>query len=51
MTRRPTTVEPVNEILSMSMCVESAAPTVSPSPFTMLTTPGGKPASVIRLHR
>jgi hypothetical protein len=43
MIRRPTSVEPVKAILSTSMCEESAAPMVPPGPFTMLTTPGGKP--------
>ncbi len=42
----PTSVEPVNEILSTSGCSTSAAP-ASPSPVTMLTTPSGKPTSSI----
>ncbi len=42
----PTWVEPVNAILSTPGCATSAAPAVSPSPVTMLTTPGGKPASM-----
>ena len=41
---RPTSVEPVKAILSTSGCSTIAAP-VSPSPVTMLTTPGGRPAS------
>ena len=39
----PTSVEPVNAILSMPGCLTSAAP-VLPSPVTMLTTPGGSSA-------
>ncbi len=39
---RPTSVEPVNAILSTSGCLTSAAP-VSPSPVTTLSTPAGKP--------
>ena len=41
---RPTSVEPVKAILSTPSCATSAAP-VAPSPVTMLTTPGGRPAS------
>ena len=43
--RWPTTVEPVK--LTMSTCGEAtrASPTSAPAPVTMLTTPGGKPAS------
>ena len=41
---RPTSVEPVKAILSTCGCSTSAAP-VAPSPVTMLTTPGGRPAS------
>ena len=41
---RPTSVEPVKAILSTPGCLTSAAP-VAPSPVTMLTTPGGSPAS------
>ena len=44
-------VLPVNAILSTSMCEASAAPAMAPCPFTILTTPGGKPASTIRLAR
>ena len=40
----PTSVEPVNAILSTPGCATSAAP-VAPSPVTMLTTPGGRSAS------
>ncbi len=43
--RRPTSVEPVKAILSTPLCATSAAP-VAPSPVTMLTTPGGSPASM-----
>ena len=39
----PTSVEPVNAILSTSGCSTSAAP-VRPSPVTMLTTPAGSSA-------
>src|SRR5208282_3273967 len=41
---RPTSVDPVNAILSTSGCWTSASP-VDPSPVTMLTTPAGRPAS------
>ena len=40
---RPTSVEPVNAILSISLCLTISAP-VLPSPVTMLTTPLGNPA-------
>lgn len=46
----PTSVEPVNATLSTSGWAASAAPGV-PSPVTMLTTPGGKPASMISSPR
>ena len=39
----PTSVEPVNAILSMPSCWTRCAP-VAPSPVTMLTTPGGSSA-------
>ena len=39
----PTSVEPVNAILSTPSCFTSSAP-VRPSPVTMLTTPGGSSA-------
>src|SRR5271163_4622184 len=41
----PTAALPVNAILSTPGCATSAAPAVSPVPFTMLTTPGGAPHS------
>ena len=41
----PTSVEPVNAILSTSGCRTSAPPAVGPKPGTMLTTPSGTPAS------
>src|ERR1041384_1704597 len=44
-TWRPTSVEPVNEILSTSGWRASAAPAVDPPPGTTLNAPGGKPAS------
>jgi hypothetical protein len=40
----PTSVEPVKAILAASGWLTTAAP-VSPAPVTMLTTPGGSPAS------
>ena len=39
----PTSVEPVNAILSTPGCCTSSAP-ARPSPVTMLTTPGGSSA-------
>ncbi len=42
--RRPTSVEPVKAILSISGWVTIISPT-APSPVTMLTTPVGSPAS------
>ena len=42
--RRPTSVEPVNAILSTSGWATRASP-VRPSPVTMFTTPGGRPSS------
>src|SRR5262249_12915220 len=41
----PTAALPVNAILSTPPCATSAAPAISPKPFTTLTTPGGKPTS------
>ena len=41
---RPTSVDPVNAILSTSGCFTNASP-VEPSPVTMLTTPAGISAS------
>src|SRR5438876_10669665 len=41
----PTAALPVKAILSTLGCATMEAPAVSPKPFTMLTTPGGKPAS------
>ncbi len=41
----PTSTLPVKAILSTSACSTIAAPAVSPTPVTMLTTPGGSPAS------
>jgi len=41
----PTAALPVNAILSTPGCATSAAPAVSPSPLTILMTPGGKPSS------
>ena len=45
MTILPTSVEPVKATLSTSGWAASAAPG-TPSPVTMLSTPGGKPASM-----
>src|SRR6185503_18430163 len=45
MTWRPTSVDPVNEILSTSGCRTSAAPAEEPPPDTTLNAPGGRPAS------
>ena len=42
---RPTSVEPVKAILSTPAWATIAAP-VSPSPVTILTTPGGRPVSM-----
>src|ERR1700722_2658479 len=41
----PTTALPVNAILSTPGCATSAAPAISPAPFTTFTTPGGKPTT------
>jgi hypothetical protein len=41
---RPTSVDPVKAILSMSEWLTIASPTL-PSPVMMLTTPGGRPIS------
>src|ERR1019366_8987646 len=46
----PTSVEPVNAILSTPGCATNAAPVVSPSPVRMFTTPGGKPRLFRRLQ-
>jgi hypothetical protein len=43
--KRPTSVDPVNAILSTPGCSTSIEPTL-PSPVTMFTTPGGRPAAV-----
>src|SRR2546428_789294 len=42
---RPTSVDPVNEILSTSGWRTSAAPAVEPPPVTTLNAPAGNPAS------
>lgn len=41
----PTSVDPVNETLSTSLCWDKFAP-VYPNPDTIFITPGGKPASL-----
>jgi hypothetical protein len=43
-TRAPVLVEPVKETTLTSGCWMSGSPAPAP-PFTMLTTPSGKPAS------
>ena len=47
----PTSVEPVNATLSTSRMRGERRARVSPKPVTMLTTPGGKPASSISSPR
>jgi hypothetical protein len=44
---RPTARLPVNDSLSTIGWLISASPVGSPGPVTMLSTPGGSPASVI----
>ena len=44
-TDEPARVEPVNDIIPMSGCLDRLAPAIGPSPCIMLKTPGGKPAS------
>ena len=46
MIHRPTSVEPVNAILSTPGCRTSAAPAVDPGPGTTFRAPAGKPASM-----
>jgi hypothetical protein len=50
-TSLPVAVLPVKAILSMSGCCAMAAPAILPWPLMMLTTPGGKPAFLIRLAK
>jgi hypothetical protein len=45
MIRRPTSVEPVNAILSTSGEATRPSPTAPPGPGRTLTTPSGMPAS------
>lgn len=47
----PVAVEPVKAIFMTSGCWTSAEPAILPWPFRMLTTPGGKPASLIRFAK
>src|SRR5918996_2077351 len=47
MIRRPTSVDPVNEILSTLGSVTMASPTGTPGPGRTLTTPGGMSASAM----
>ena len=42
---RPVSVPPVNEIVGMSGWATIAVPASAPVPCTMLSTPGGNPAS------
>src|SRR5207249_3868406 len=44
----PVSGEPVNEMRRSPGCDTSAAPTSSPSPWTTLKTPAGRPASAAR---
>src|ERR1700722_16305610 len=44
-TATPALVDPVKETMAMSGCEAIAAPTLGPSPFTRLKTPGGTSAS------
>src|SRR5947207_13929811 len=44
-TFRPVTVPPVKEIVPIFGCAVIAAPTFGPVPWTMLSTPFGRPAS------
>ena len=44
-TAAPAAVEPVKDTMSSPGCDEIAAPTVGPSPITMLNTPAGTPAA------
>src|SRR5262249_43062413 len=48
MTLLPTIVLPVKATFSILGCSAIAAPAVGPYPVTMLTTPGGTPASLRR---
>jgi hypothetical protein len=50
-TSLPIDVLPVKAILSTSGCCAMAAPATLPWPLMMLTTPGGKPASLTRLAK
>src|SRR5262245_28169610 len=45
-TREPTAVEPVKEILRTSGCVTSASPTAVPAPGRTWSAPAGNPASI-----
>lgn len=47
----PVLVLPVNATLSIPRCVAIAAPASRPKPFSTLTTPAGKPASLIKVAR
>ena len=51
MMRRPTSVEPVNAVLSTMGLDASSSPTLPPGPGTTLTTPGGRSASWITRAR
>ena len=43
---RPTSVDPVKEIASISKCLPIGSPTSGPSPGRTFKTPGGIPASI-----
>ena len=45
-TMRPTSLDPVKEMARTPGCATSGAPASGPNPVTMLTTPGGRPASI-----
>ena len=44
-TETPPRVDPVNEIIWISGCLDNATPTSSPVPCIKLNTPAGTPAS------
>ena len=47
----PTGTDPVNEIAATRGSVTSASPATAPRPWTMLSTPAGRPASVRAVAR
>ena len=44
----PARVDPVNDTISTSGCDDMRAPTSGPVPFTMLNTPAGTPAPIVK---